>query len=79
MEPQLFAVNQTRKRTNSGNLFHAMIHTSKERTLSTSDHTAEKLSMSVKEKPRTKPKLSNGPTTEIRIKSGLSNQSGDDL
>ena len=79
MELQLFAVNLTRRRTNSGNLSHAMMHTSRERVLSISDHALEKLLMSVKEKLKTKPKLSNGHTMEIKIKSGLSNQYGDDL
>lgn len=79
MEFKLYAANPTKKKTNSGNLFHALILTSREKMPSMLKVGVEKLSMFVKERPKTNKKSSNGLITETKIKSGLFNQFGDNL
>lgn len=77
MVPQSFAVNQTKKTTNSGNSFHALILTSKEKQHTILEAVQEELLMFAKEKLKTNKLLSNGITMDTKIKFGSLNQSFD--
>ncbi len=77
MVPQSFAVNQIKKTTNSGNSFHVLMLISKGNQHIILEAAQEELLMFVKVKLKMNKLLSNGTTTDTKIKFGLLNQSGD--